>query len=126
MKTEPDDSENTLVETLFTEFNETLRTEGRADFTILDHCPVEDRKELLSLMNVAALAYRALAPEREAFQKALRAEGVPGEYAEVVEAIEDSETPDEERRRDRFAHLLLTAWTQVLEEEQERRSEGSE
>jgi hypothetical protein len=56
------------VEELLAEFNETLRREGRPDFSLLERCPPSERKELLSLMNVAALAYRALAPEREAFQ----------------------------------------------------------
>jgi hypothetical protein len=60
------------VEELLAEFNESLRVQGRPDFSLLDRCPSDQRKELLSLMNVAALAYRALAPEREAF-KARRA-----------------------------------------------------
>lgn len=53
-------------EQLLAEFNEALRVHGRPDFSILERCPAASRKELLSLMNVAALAYRALAPEREA------------------------------------------------------------
>lgn len=55
-------------EELLGEFNETLRREGRPDFSLLERCPPSEYKELLSLMNVATLAYRALAPEREAFQ----------------------------------------------------------
>ncbi|HZF10369.1 MAG TPA: hypothetical protein VFE33_16385 [Thermoanaerobaculia bacterium] len=55
------------VETLLAEFNETLRVEGRPDFSLLDRCPPDQRQELLSLMNVSALAFRALAPERKAF-----------------------------------------------------------
>jgi hypothetical protein len=58
----------TVVEDLLAQFNETLRLEGRPDFSLLKRCPPSEQKELLSLMNVAALAYRALAPEREAFQ----------------------------------------------------------
>jgi len=53
---------------LLAEFNETLLRERRPDFSLLERCPSSERKELLSLMNVVALAYRALAPEREAFQ----------------------------------------------------------
>lgn len=60
--------DSTAVESLLAEFNETLLVEGRTDFALLERCPLGERKELLSLMNVAALAHRALAPEREAFQ----------------------------------------------------------
>jgi hypothetical protein len=60
---------NTATEILLAEFNEVLRLEGRPDFAILERCPEGDRKELLSLMNVALLAYLALAPEREAFRR---------------------------------------------------------
>jgi hypothetical protein len=56
------------VEELLAEFNESLRVQGRPDFSLVERCPSDQRKELLSLMNVAALAYRALAPEREAFK----------------------------------------------------------
>ena len=56
------------VEELLAEFNENLRVQGRPDFSLAERCPSGQRKELLSLMNVAALAYRALAPEREAFK----------------------------------------------------------
>ena len=56
----------TAVETLLAEFNENLRVQGRLDFSLLDQCPASERKELLSLMNVSALAFRALAPERQA------------------------------------------------------------
>jgi hypothetical protein len=55
---------NTVIEELFGEFNEVLRTTGQPDFTVLERCPEAHRKELRSLMNVAALAYRALEPER--------------------------------------------------------------
>ncbi len=55
------------VETLLAEFNEILRVQGRPDFSLLDRCPAGERKELLSLMNVSALAFRALAPERQAY-----------------------------------------------------------
>lgn len=58
--------ENAIIEQLLSEFNEVLRLEGRADFSLLERCPEEHRRELLSLMNVAALAYRALEPERTA------------------------------------------------------------
>jgi hypothetical protein len=60
--------ENATVERLLAEFNEILRLQGRADFALLEQCLPSQRKELLSLMNVAALAYRALAPERQAFR----------------------------------------------------------
>jgi hypothetical protein len=55
----------TPVEELFGEFNETLRTTGQANFDVLERCPEAHRKELRALMNVAALAYRALEPERQ-------------------------------------------------------------
>lgn len=58
----------TVVEELFGEFNEVLRFTGEPDFTILDRCPAENVKELRALMNVAVLAYRALAPERQAHE----------------------------------------------------------
>jgi hypothetical protein len=54
------------IEQLLSDFNEVLRLEGRADFSLLERCPEAYRRELLSLMNVAALAYRALEPERTA------------------------------------------------------------
>jgi len=58
----------TAVEELLAEFSQIMRSEGRPDFSLLERCPPSERKEFLSLMNVAVLAYRALAPEREAFQ----------------------------------------------------------
>jgi hypothetical protein len=66
--------EDAVIEQLLADFNETLRLHGRPDFSILERCPVMYRKELLSLMNVAALAYRALKPEREARRRALARE----------------------------------------------------
>jgi hypothetical protein len=60
--------ENTPVERLLAEFTESLRVHGRPDFSLLELCPPDLRRELLSLMNVAALSYRALGPEREAFR----------------------------------------------------------
>jgi hypothetical protein len=66
--------EDAVIEQLLADFNETLRLDGRPDFSILERCPVMYRKELLSLMNVAALAYRALKPEREARRRALARE----------------------------------------------------
>jgi len=57
---------NTVVEELLAEFNEGLRLEGKLRFELLERCPEPERKELLSLMNVAALAYRAMEPERQA------------------------------------------------------------
>ena len=54
-----------IVEELFGEFNEKLRTTGQPDFTLLARCPEAHHKELRSLMNVAALAYQALEPERQ-------------------------------------------------------------
>jgi hypothetical protein len=62
-------ADDSIVEELLAEFNETLRLHGRTDFLLLERCPRQYRKELLSLCNVAALAYRALAPEREARRK---------------------------------------------------------
>jgi len=56
---------NTVIEELFGEFNENLRTTGQPDFSLLERCPEPHRKELRSLMNVAALAYRALRSERQ-------------------------------------------------------------
>jgi hypothetical protein len=61
------EADQSAVETLLAEFNEKLRAQGRPDFSLLDRCPVSERKELLSLMNVSALAFRALAPERQAY-----------------------------------------------------------
>ena len=58
--------ENSAIEQLLSDFNEVLRLEGQADFSLLERCPEAHRRELLSLMNVAALAYRALEPERKA------------------------------------------------------------
>ena len=66
-----------IVERLLADFNEALRLHGRPDFSIVERCPVMYRKELLSLCNVAALAYRALAPEREARRQALAEEKAP-------------------------------------------------
>ncbi len=66
MVTKVETIENTVVEDLLAEFNEILRTTGRSQFDIAARCPPAQRKELRSLMNVAALAYHALAPEREA------------------------------------------------------------
>jgi len=60
-------NQSAAVEALLAEFNETLRVQGRPDFSLLERCPPDERKELLSLMNVSALAFRALAPERQAF-----------------------------------------------------------
>jgi hypothetical protein len=58
--------DNTVVERLLADFNEVLRCQGRANFGFLERCPPDYRKELLALMNVAVLAYRALEPERAA------------------------------------------------------------
>lgn len=66
-----------IVEQLLADFNEALRLQGRPDFSIIERCPVPYRKELLSLCNVAALAWRALEPEREARRKALAQEKAP-------------------------------------------------
>lgn len=63
-------AEDSVIERLLAEFNEALRLDGRPDFSILERCPVIYRKELFSLMNVAALAYTALEPEREARRRA--------------------------------------------------------
>ena len=68
MRSRSDRRDSAAIKKLLAEFNETLRKEGRPDFTLLERCPPGERKELLSLMNVAALCHRALAPEREAFQ----------------------------------------------------------
>lgn len=66
-----------VVERLLADFNEALRLHGRPDFSIIERCPKPYRKELLSLCNVAALAWRALEPEREARRKALPQEKEP-------------------------------------------------
>jgi hypothetical protein len=63
--------EKSAVDLLAT-FNEHLRLHGTPDFGLLDQCPVEDRPELLSLMNVALLAYKALEPERRAFRRSAK------------------------------------------------------
>ena len=63
---QPTTLENAVIEQLLDDFNEVLHREGRLDFSILERCPEPYRRELLSLMNVAALAYRALEPERTA------------------------------------------------------------
>lgn len=68
MRSRGKQGQGSAVERLLAQFQETLRLEGRTDFTLLDQCPPGERKELLSLMNVSALAHRALAPEREALQ----------------------------------------------------------
>jgi hypothetical protein len=60
--------EQNIVEQLLASFNEELRCTGRANFELLQHCPPSRQKELRSLMNVVVLAYRALQPEREAFE----------------------------------------------------------
>lgn len=62
-------NENTAIEVLLAEFHEALRLHGRPDYSILGRCPEGSRKELLSLMNVAALAHRALASERAAARR---------------------------------------------------------
>jgi len=61
---------NAVIESRLAAFNEALRREGRPDFSLLERCPEAYRRELLSLMNVAALAYRALEPERLARRRA--------------------------------------------------------
>lgn len=66
MKPNAESINTTVVEELFGEFNENLRATGQPDFAILERCPEAHRRELRSLMNVAALAYRALEPERHA------------------------------------------------------------
>jgi hypothetical protein len=60
-------NQGAAVETLLAEFNERLRIQGRPDFSLLERCPPSERQELLSQMNVSALAFRALAPERQTF-----------------------------------------------------------
>ncbi len=66
--------ENAVIEQLLADFNEVLRREGRPDFSLLKRCPEPYRRETLSLMNVAALAHRALEPERTARRRALERE----------------------------------------------------
>jgi len=56
------DSAEETVQSLFAEFNETLRSTGTADYAVLKRCPAELREELQSLMNVATLTYRAFHP----------------------------------------------------------------
>jgi hypothetical protein len=64
MPMKPPRVENPTLENLFAEFGETLRTTGKADFRLLDGCPLAERQELLSLMNVAVLTSRAFARGR--------------------------------------------------------------
>lgn len=71
---QPASLENAIIEQLLSGFNEALRLAGRPDFSILERCPEPYRRELLSLMNVSALAYRALEPERTARRRALARE----------------------------------------------------
>lgn len=59
------DSDEETIEALFVELNDTLRRTGQADFSVLERCPIELRQELQSLMNVAALTYRAFHPAEE-------------------------------------------------------------
>ena len=66
----PEDGKDATIERLLGDLNEILRREGRSDSSIVDRCPEPWKRELLSLMNAAALGYRALAPERAARQKA--------------------------------------------------------
>jgi hypothetical protein len=60
--------EQSIVEHLLASFNEELRSTGRANFELLQQCPLDRQRELRSLMNVVVLAYRALEPERQALQ----------------------------------------------------------
>ncbi|MFN7960001.1 MAG: hypothetical protein U0002_01890 [Thermoanaerobaculia bacterium] len=60
------------IEILLAEFNEHLRVTGQANYSLLDHCPVEQRAELRSLFNTVVLAFAALAPEREAYKAAVK------------------------------------------------------
>jgi hypothetical protein len=72
-------SEHKAVEELLYEFNEGLRLEGHPHFEILERCPEPQRRELLALMNVATLAWKALEPERKAHRAALaKKTGVAG------------------------------------------------
>jgi hypothetical protein len=71
---QPASLENAVIEQLLSDFNEVLRLEERPDFSILERCPEPYRRELLSLMNAAALAYRTLEPERTARRRALERE----------------------------------------------------
>lgn len=66
--------ETAVIEELFAEFNEGLRVHGEPNFDLLQRCPEPYRKELRSLMNVAALTYRALRPERDAKHRAREAQ----------------------------------------------------
>ncbi|MFN7960003.1 MAG: hypothetical protein U0002_01900 [Thermoanaerobaculia bacterium] len=59
-----------VIEKLLAEFNEHLRVTGEANYDLLERCPEGLREELRSLCNTIVLAFAALAPEREAFQKA--------------------------------------------------------
>lgn len=54
------DSDQETIDTLLAEFNETLRSTGKADYaSALKCCPAHLHKELQSLMNIAAMAYDA-------------------------------------------------------------------
>lgn len=53
-----------VVEDLLDRFTEHMRTTGEADFSIVEECPPEHRKELTSLCNMYVLAWRATADIR--------------------------------------------------------------
>jgi hypothetical protein len=57
-------SENIVIEELLADFNEALRLHRRLDYSVLRRCPEDSRKELLSLINTAALVHRTLAAAR--------------------------------------------------------------
>jgi hypothetical protein len=56
--------ENIVIEELVADFNEALRLHCRLDYSVLRRCPEDSRKELLSLINTAALVHRTLAAAR--------------------------------------------------------------
>jgi hypothetical protein len=81
MDTRVDAPLRTAVEVLLADFNEGLRLEGVPHFELLEQCPPADRPELLSLMNIAVLAYYGLRRERE---KQASAEPAPAPRRPVV------------------------------------------
>lgn len=63
------DERREILDDLFARFNEELRCTGNINYGLLVECPEEVRPELKRLMNVTALAYRALEPARRAYRE---------------------------------------------------------
>jgi hypothetical protein len=62
--------EQTLVDDLLEQFAEELRTSGSSNFALLERCPIQRRRELRSLMNMAALMHWAASrADRRAYRQ---------------------------------------------------------